>query len=239
MPQHRYYVSEPFYVDKSIAIQDPEFHHLHSVMRQKEGDKLELINGQGQLAHGVIIAIQKKQALVQISHVQEEKPADFCLTLALSFLKNAHLEFAIEKACEIGVSQICLFQALRSEKKELSEQCLKRLQTIVISACKQCGRLYIPTIEVYKNLKECLKKEELSFFGDLSSTSQPIARFAQDLQKRKAATIYIGPESGFTEEEVKRLQENGAHGITLSKNTLRAETAAIVATALFMEWSQP
>ncbi len=238
MPQHRYYISEPFYIDQPVTIQEPEFHHLHAVMRQKNGDLLELINGQGQLAHGVITSIQKKQAIVQISSVQKEKPADFFLTLALGFLKNTHLEFALEKACELGVSKICLFQAMRSEKKELSEQYLKRLHTIVISACKQCGRLYIPKIEISKNLKECLKKEELSFFGDLSSTSQLIARFAQDLQKQKAATIYIGPESGFTEEEVTRLQEHGAHGITLAKNTLRAETAAIIAVSLFMEYGQ-
>jgi 16S rRNA (uracil1498-N3)-methyltransferase len=123
----------------------------------------------------------------------------------------------------VGVSSFKLYPASRSEKKALSEQNLKRLQTIILSSVKQCGRLYLPKIELKESLKACLEGQVL--FGDLESSNPQIPI-------EKNITLVIGPEGGFTPQERSLLVDYGAKGILLSRNTLRAETAAVVGAAL-------
>lgn len=225
MPQNRYYYSGNLQPGHTIILKEDEFHYLNNVMRTKVGETVEVINGQGSLAIAEVSKIFGKEACLALGDVTTQEKPELTLNLALAFLKPAHLEYAIEKGCEVGVSNFILFAASRSEKKAVSEQYLKRLQTIILSATKQCGRLFLPGLTVHNSLQDCL--EGLVLFGDLEATvhitKQPL---------ESIVTLVIGPESGFTPQERKLLLDQGAKGVLLHKNTLRAETAAVVGAAL-------
>lgn len=229
MPQNRYYSPQNLQIGSDVILKDDELHYLRSVMRTRVGEEIELINGKGALAHGILKSLSDKEARVEVTHASEVQAPPYSLTLALAFLKPAHFEYAIEKATEVGVTGFLLFPGQLSEKKAISEQYLKRLQTICLSSTKQCGRLFLPQIFVKEKLVDCLTGQGL-IFGDLESKQE-----LSTLALTKSTTLIVGPESGFSQAERKLLLERGAKGILLHPNTLRAETAAVIGSALLFD----
>jgi 16S rRNA (uracil1498-N3)-methyltransferase len=197
-------------------------------MRQRVNEEIECINGQGELATATIQQLGDKQATIQLTSVTRNSPHPFSITLALAYLKPSHFEYALEKATELGVDRFLLFNADRSEKKAISDNYLQRLNTIVLSATKQCGRLFLPRIEVKGTLKACL--EGNIFFGDLESTKR-----LSEQTLPNHITFVVGPEAGFSEKERTLLLQHKATGCLLHPNTLRAETAAVLGPALLFE----
>lgn len=228
MPHQRYFY--PGLLDtEQVELAGDEFFHLTKAMRQKSGELLELVNGQGALATGRIAQIEKRNCVILIQNVKKEKPPNNTLILLQGLARMNRLEIIVEKGCELGVDQFWILPCERSENSKLSDKQLARLAAIAIAAMKQCGRLWLPEIKVVKNLQEW--KEPLSgFFGDLS----PDAPWLLDVLKdRKEKQIFaIGPESGFSEREEKLLQELGLQGVKLNESVLRTETAALAAAAI-------
>jgi 16S rRNA (uracil1498-N3)-methyltransferase len=230
MPHNRYFIPAALDQGGTLSVDDAEFHHMTRVMRQEEGDEVELINGQGFLARATIEEIRKKEALLTIQECFQETKKNGSFTLALALLRPSHLEVAVEKVVELGVDNILLFPAKRSEKKELSDSQKNRLQQIIISATKQCGRLFMPEL-TYTTFTHCLETQAINCFGDLGDQAISVREV---LLKGKNLQMMIGPEAGFTGDEIDLMRKKGAVGITLNRNILRAETAAIAAAACFI-----
>jgi len=230
MPHNRYFLPTSLEVGTQIPVDDTEFHHMTRVMRQEVGDEVELINGTGTLAKASITEIRKKEALVTVQDCFQEKKKEHSFTLALAYLRPSHLEVAIEKVVELGVDAIHLFPAKKSEKKELSDSQKNRLQQIIISATKQCGRLFLPEL-IYTTFANCLQTKAINCFGDLGEQAISVR---EALLKGPHLQMMIGPEAGFSPDEIELMQNNGAVGISLNQNILRAETAAIAAAACFI-----
>jgi len=228
MPENRYFVERTLQHGDSVIIKNDELHYLKNVMRRRVGDSVELINGNGMLATADVMKLFDKEAHLTVKEANSVQKEATHLNLLLAFLKPAHLEYAIEKCSEVGVSAFTLFAASRSEKKAVSEQYLKRLETIILSSTRQCGRLFTPTLKIVEKMEEGLEGEIL--FGDLATTT-PIT----DIALAPVVTLAIGPESGFTEEERQLLLAKGAKGVRFSKNTLRAETAAVCGSLLLLQ----
>ncbi|HXF29035.1 MAG TPA: RsmE family RNA methyltransferase [Chlamydiales bacterium] len=231
MPHSRFYIPKRFEKKVAVTIEDEEFHHLQRVMRHAVGDEVELINGMGQLAKARVSAIGKRSGEVVVENVRTEEKQTKKIILALAFLKPNHFEIAIEKATELGADAFWLFPGDRSEKKAVSETYMTRLQTIVIGATKQCGRLFLPEISVRNDLKDCLQAD-LCLYGDVSEDAPKISEYTNKIGDESTTALLIGPESGFSEKEVTEMKRAGAVGITLHHNILRAETAAIVGMLL-------
>ncbi len=227
MPENRYYIPRSLQHGDTITVKNDEFHYLRNVMRKRIGDSVELINGMGILAVATVEKMLDKEAHLLVVEAEKKDSEVIELNLLLAILKPSHLEYAIEKGCEVGVSSFTLFGAKHSEKKALSDQYMKRLETIILSSTRQCGRLYMPTLHVVNKMEEGLKG--LILFGDLEAKS-PI----QDIPLTSPVTLVIGPEAGFTKEEREILLAKGAKGVRLSKNTLRAETAAVCGSMLIL-----
>jgi len=229
MPQNRYYCPGPILAGETLLLTEEEHHYLRLVMRQQVGEQIEIINGQGSLALGKILSIEKREAEIEIVSVTTKEPPPFTLRLVLGFLKPSHFEYACEKATEVGVTSFSFFPAHRSEKRAISDQYLKRLQSIVLSATKQCGRLFLPPIAVVDSLEKTFD-DSLILFGDLegqqSLTSATVS---------PKVSLVIGPESGFSEKERALLLSKGAKGLLLHQNILRAETAATIGIARLFE----
>jgi 16S rRNA (uracil1498-N3)-methyltransferase len=233
MPDHRFFIAKPLDSHQTYLLVDQEFHHLIHVMRVKAGEKIEIINGQGALAIGTVQKIEKHQAHIFIDNVHVECQSEKKLILAQAFPKMAKLEYILEKATELGCSQIWIFPADRSDKREISESQKLRMQQILISSMKQCGRLYLPEILFLPSLKEWKPLGMPTFFGDTLPTAPSILRAWQQISTTNQITWIVGPESGFTPQETAILsQKVKAQGVSLHQNILRVDTAAISGLSL-------
>ncbi len=229
MPVDRFFIPLPLQSDQSVSLENSEFHHLVHVMRFEVGSQVELVNGKGALALALIKKIEKKQAHLLIESVtQEPKPLREVI-LAQALPRINRLDFIIEKGTELGATQFWLFPGYHSERKFLTEHQLERLQNLAIAAMKQCGRLYLPLIEMKPPLEQWKKNNLSCYFGDLRKGAEPFIKVFKGTEK---ALFFIGPETGFSEKEIDHLLRLGAMGVKLHPNILRTDTAALVALSL-------
>lgn len=236
MPVERFFLPERFKEKQELTMEGPEFHHMAHAIRAKEGQEIELVNGQGQLAKGKITRLQKREGTVQIVEIlANETPPAKQVVLAQAIPRINRLDFIVEKGTELGMTALWLFPGERSERKELSTAQLERTISISIASMKQCGRLYLPKIQLKEPLVKWEPSENThSFFGDID----PSAPSFLSLQPSDNADIlfYIGPESGFSEKEENYLKERlQATGVKLHGNILRTDTAALVALTLMSQ----
>jgi 16S rRNA (uracil1498-N3)-methyltransferase len=224
MPHSRFYTTDP--LEGTVTLKDKEHHHLSAVMRIRENETVELVNGKWQLATGTVLAIKKKETLITVDSMHEFNPEENRLTLAIPLMPLSSLEIVLEKCTEIGAHAFWLYRAERSEKSSLSDNQLRRLRQITISAMKQCGRLDLPNFEVYSSFLNLPIADMPILFGDLSKE-------ATAYKKERGLCLFCsGPEKGFSAREIQHLWEKGK-GITLCPHILRAETAPLVFSSLY------
>jgi 16S rRNA (uracil1498-N3)-methyltransferase len=228
MPANRYFYEG--LLDEAVTLTGPEAIHLSRVMRGRVGDSLELVNGKGSLAYGSIAKIGKKEILIEIDKCSKQAPEGSQLILIQALPRVSNLEVIVEKGTELGMDEIILFPAARSEKKALNEKQLQRLKNVSIAALKQSGRLHLPRITERAAIKTWDSLPSPCFFGSLSPEAKSIEFFSKKATEQLA--ILIGPEAGLSPEEEEALLKLGALPITLNKNILRCETAAVAGLAV-------
>ncbi|MBI2743444.1 MAG: 16S rRNA (uracil(1498)-N(3))-methyltransferase [Chlamydiales bacterium] len=239
MPHSRFYIDAPLEREKSLALENEEFHHLVRVMRTEVGEEIELVNGRDQLALARVERISKSSASLKLLSVEKEKRVKPKLILAQAMTRMPRLEWLIEKAVELGATEFWLFPSALSEIKAPTPSQTARLKQICISAMKQSGRLDLPSIQIFPSLNKLPKAEGTNFFGDL----RPEAPTLLEIWKKKPDlplpfTLFIGPEKGFKQEELLLLEnERGALGIHLHANVLRFETAGVVGLTLLQAFN--
>jgi 16S rRNA (uracil1498-N3)-methyltransferase len=232
MPFNRFYYPFDLKKNQKIVFKDEEFNHL-KVMRLKENDQCDIVNGNNLLAKAVIYEIQTKQAILYVKSI-EKKTLPLTNVLCTALLKPKKLELILEKGIELAITKFCFFTAERSTIKEFKKNQIQRLEKILIAAIKQCGRFDIPKIEFFNSLSKTLSFNGVKYFGDTSETALPFNYF---LPNNKPKMIVIGPEKGFTNDEIKLLENNNVKGIKLAQFILKAETAAISAASLMAQAS--
>jgi 16S rRNA (uracil1498-N3)-methyltransferase len=231
----RFFIEKVFRVGEFIELEKDEFHHLKNVMRCCELDDVELVNGMNELALARIVSIKRNSALLKIVKVFSKEVSDKGISLVVSMIRIPKLELILEKGTELGVKNFIFFNAKNSEKIKISERRLKRFKTIMISALKQSKGFHLPKISFLKNLEEFRGGEDIVLFGDTRKSSRDILDF---LKKGRSYSFFVGPEKGFAEEEISFLENIlKARGVNLSKNVLRAETAAIFASGILASFS--
>ncbi|MBJ7449585.1 MAG: 16S rRNA (uracil(1498)-N(3))-methyltransferase [Parachlamydiales bacterium] len=234
MPAERYYYPHLF-SKTSIVLDENESRHLLKVMRTDIGDTVEVVNGLGQLAIATLTKSDKKNAILEVEDIlSKETPHD--LILAQGMPKISHLDFIMEKGTELGMTKLILFPADRSEKEGLSPNQQERLEKLSIAALKQCGTLYKPTVKLMPKLKDWESISQKAFFGSLKHGSTPLNHYWNDKAPSNGLMIFVGPEKGFSEKEEECLLKLGADPVSLNKNILRAETAALASIALLHHW---
>ncbi len=232
MSCERFFTQASLHLSETITLSGDEFHHLHRVMRLQLNASLEVINGKGQLGKGFISSLYKDHALITLIEVSHEELLS-SLTLALALPRFNRLEYVVEKATELGINHFVFFPALGSEKKKLSPNQWERLDHLILAALKQCNRLHKPTMTFLQSLQKWpIDERQALFFGD---TDPHAPSFLQKPLASKEASFFIGPEKGFTEEEMSFLKHTlKAQAVSLNSHVLRVDTAAIVAAA-FMQ----
>lgn len=236
MPVERYFLRESLHPHETKTLKGTEFHHLAHVMRTRKGDEIELVNGQGVLAQAIVQEIRKDQAHLLVQSATQEKPGTKQVILAQAMPKLNRLDYILEKGTELGVDAFWLFPGQLSVKKEFQGNQLERLQAILISAMKQCGRLYLPTLEIKPALDQWQNVEGTLFFGDVEEKAPLFAHAFEEKSLSFPIIFCTGPESGLTAAEINHLKALGAQGVKLHQSILRTDTASIAALALIQHW---
>lgn len=231
MPHNRFYAPNSLTQGSAAFLEEAEYHHLHSAMRAKPGDLVELVNGTGTLALARITSLEKKAVYLEIEQVLATETPPSALILALALTRPSHLEWAIEKGTELGASAFWLFPGLLSDKSELSPSHQLRLNNLMIAALKQCGRLHLPELLLKPRLTEWDPFPGIPLIAD----TDPNAPYFWDLPSLPSPpwVWFIGPEKGFHPREVVHLKEVlQATSARLHPYVLRTETAPLVALSL-------
>ncbi|CDR33939.1 RsmE family RNA methyltransferase [Criblamydia sequanensis] len=231
MPVYRFFSDETLSSDQELFLGEEERRHLN-VLRLRIGEKAEIINGRGDLAEATLTELDKKKAVLRVDRlVHQEKPA-LNLILIQALPKMNRLDTILEKGTELGMDEIRLFSGDLSEKVGFSKNQMDRASHILLSAIKQCGRLYLPKITFCSGIEEALNVEAQIFFGDTRKEAPPLLKELEKASLETSWAIAIGPESGFSSREEAFLQEKGK-GVALHKNILRTDTAPLSALTLF------
>lgn len=233
-----YYTGLKPVIGERVQLEKSESHHLVGVLRAKNGEKVMLFDGRGGVWGAVLVDIHSKNVLLKIESEVAIKKPECPVILAQAMPKGKGMEQILQKATEIGVSKIIPLQTARTElklDKEREEKRIERWQAIVIEACKQSGNFLIPEVVPVRKLKVFI--EEYKLINSLKLTASLEAR-AKSLNEYLMGSIpnsiiwLVGPEGDFTEEEYQLVYENGFQPISLTKNVLRVETAAIYALSI-------
>ena len=237
-----FYVSPEDVFHDTLRLQRQEVHHLLNVHRKKKGDFFIAVDGKGSGYDCEIESLDKNTLTAKIlkKHRFYGEPL-FKLTLALAIHKKNRFEWIIEKATEIGVTNII---PLLTKRTNQNEQTLKpqRSERIALAAMKQSCRSFLPTITPARNFESIC--EDSSNFGikliahekETSKNLNEILQFEENvLQRITSGIVYIGPEGGFTNEEIDLANSYGFSTFGLGPRRLRTETAALVAASLVLD----
>lgn len=206
--------------------------HAGKVLRMQAGEALELFNGDGNNYAAVIVEVGKKQLVVDIQS-SNENPVESPLQLHLGqgISRGDRMDFAIQKAVELGVSEITPLFTERCGVKldaERLEKKREQWQKIVISACEQSGRSVVPPVHPPVTLEKWLGQTDNCLKLTLDPwTSATIKQLAPTNRLR----LVIGPEGGFSDREVAATTLAGFQPVRLGPRVLRTETAALTAIA--------
>lgn len=236
MPNDRFYVDSALQASEQVTLADAEARHLVQVMRGRVGTHVELVNGRGDLAKAELIRTDRHSCELKILQTQRQAPDPFRLVIAQAIPRHTRLDTIIEKGTELGMHALWLFPGEKSERDTLSEQQQVRAHTVAIAAMKQCGRLYLPEILLKPHLSKWSPPALSSYFGDLKPDAPLFATEWRRAPPPDGAIFFVGPEAGFSEDEVKHLKHLGAKGVRLHQNILRTDTAPLAALALMHHW---
>ncbi len=229
-----YYTPAENIKGKSFVITGSEVFHIHNVMRKKVGDEIFFTDGKGWQYQGKILTSDRSFIKGEIiDSTFEPRESRIKLTLAFGLLKGNHNDLIVEKGTEIGVSALQTFFSQNSIVRTLSASKMLRLQRIVMAAAKQSLRTVIPEIQKPVSITELTSAVKNHDHAFIAYEAEPKRmRLSEKLGPK--ILLVIGPEGGFTAEEIATFLRAGGRSISLGKTRLRSETAAIVACGLIL-----
>lgn len=213
----------------TLELPESDSHHAVKVLRMREGDELQVIDGRGTAYLCRLADAHRKHAAVEIVS-SSPMPLPWSQQLAVAVAPTKHLdrmEWLVEKMTEVGVNTIIPLLCDRSERREIKTE---RLEKIAVSAMKQSLKATLPTILPMTPLREVVKMmpdaQRMMAYCD---PAIPRVDFAQTYKAGRDTLILIGPEGDFSPAEIDMTLAAGFSPVTLGDNRLRTETAALYA----------
>ena len=229
------------FYNKAIRKEQPFFtfdkaesRHIVRVLRKKEGDLIHITNGKKDLITSKIIDANDKRCQIEIISVKRYKnPFNYYLHIAIAPTKNIQrLEWFLEKATEIGVSEITPILCERSERKTIKQE---RLEKVLIAAMKQSLKFELPKLNELTSLNEFFKQNQQKNKYIAHCVEEEKSSLKHHLEticgvnKNIEVLIVIGPEGDFSPKEISLAMQNDFAPVSLGKSRLRTETAGVVA----------
>ena len=221
-------------VAREYSLPDAVAHHALRVLRLKVGDRVTLFTGAGGEFAATLVRADKRDAVVRIDafeSVERENP--LAVTLVQGIAANDAMDHAVRRSVELGVAAIQPVLTTRSARMPDGERSEKRLahwRQIVVAACEQCGRNRVPEVREVVTLEHWLAARSANPSGLVLS---PLAddSIADAPRPQHKLDLLVGPEGGFTQEEIARAGNSGMNPVCLGPRVLRTETAALAVLA--------
>ena len=228
-----------------VSITGKEARHIHNVLRMKKGETLILMDMAGQSYEATIEALQHKEVKAQITKTSPPlPPSPVTISLAQALIKSHPMEYLIQKATELGIHSIHPFYSERTFiqlKSAHLKNKMDRWMEIMKSACKQCGRVSLPELNTPLLFEELInnaantKTLKILLWEDEEKVD--LKRLLASANSAPHVFVIVGPEGGFTLNEIKLAREAGFHIASLGNRILRAETAAVSLLSIIQyEW---
>lgn len=216
-------------IDATCVLPDVEAHHIARVMRLTTGDPIIVFNGRGASWDAEIIAAGKRTVSARVTGRRPAAPpAPARLTLAVGLLKGDAMDDVVRDATALGVAEIVPMATAHAvvPKRARGADAITRWQRIAVASAKQCGQTWLPAITSVTDLQVVVGRSDSTKLMCVEPAlgGAEVAAIASD-----AVTILIGPEGGWSVDEVAAARAAGCHLVTLGPLTLRAELAPVVA----------
>lgn len=230
----RFYLSSLGFKEDQLLIEDLRVvHQCFKVLRMKVGDRFRLFDGSMEFEVEVL-AISKRSLLARrlFSLENEADPKLEVILYQAIPKKPALFELIVQKATEIGVSEVFPLITERTENRRLAKP--DRLDLIAMEAAEQCGRLRVPQMHVPVAFEEAVQDSTYGLMAAVSESDKRLLDFQSDFKNREQVQLFIGPEGGFSSNEVGLARQQGVHCFSLGSRILRTETAAISSLSLML-----
>ena len=226
-----FFFEESFPDSDQFVLSENSSRHIAQVLRMKEGELIQLTNGKGYTLTAEIVSPHKKNTEVKITErtfIPQRKPK---IAIAISFIKNTgRFEWFLEKATEIGVSEIIPLLCTRTEKTHFREE---RMKTILVSAMLQSRQAWLPELSAPVTIIELIKDKSYDQKFIAHCLNEEKAELKNVITNASSSKIIlVGPEGDFTKEEIEAALEQDYKPVSLGETRLRTETAGLVAAVL-------
>ncbi len=227
----RFYIKAPLEVSLTISLPLPieVVRHLH-VLRIIQGQTIELFNGDGFSYECELLELTKKSAQVNIvKRLNKPLSVSLSIKLAVCIIANDKMDLVIQKATELGLQEITPVISARTQRidKARMEKKLLHWQNIIISSCEQCGNNILPVLSPICEINDIFKQSNENALKIILSPVQNAEKIIMSTQVPAEILLLVGPEGGFTPEELNIATNSNFKSLTLGHLTMRAETAAI------------
>jgi 16S rRNA (uracil1498-N3)-methyltransferase len=235
---HRFYLSPEQCQGDFLTLTGSEAHHALKVLRIQPGARVIVLNGIGAQFLCEVTGVKRGQAALSVLERQAIAPLPYQLTLAQALPKGKLFDSIVQKATELGATEIVPLLTERVvahlDSKDQAQK-LHKWQAVAIEALKQCGSAWLPRLTPPLAPQQLVKRAsefELGFVGSLQAGAQHPRHYLKAFQSEqgrlpRSVCVWIGPEGDFTSEELKLIRSSGACPITLGPLVLRTETAAL------------
>ena len=235
MSDSRIYLDAPLEQGGSVALPEGPFRHLVQVLRMQAGDALIVFNGQGGEYEAQIETVTKRGATLSVGVFHDaDRESPLHVTLVQGISKGDRMDWAIQKAVELGVSAIVPVLTERCNvnlDRERQDKKLDHWRGVVISACEQSGRTRLPSLAAPLRLSDWWRESAGTATRYLLDPqgSMPLALAPQSTQ---GCTLVVGPEGGLSAAEIRVGAEAGCIRVRMGPRILRTETAGVAALAM-------
>ena len=231
----RFHCPPPLPTSGSFDLPPDAAHHAARVLRLREGDRVEIFDGLGNECCGVIAELGGKRVVIgeiAAAGINRESPLQVVLAQALS--SSEKMDWVLQKATELGVTEIQPLDTERSVARLSAERAAKRLEhwrQVAISACEQCGRNVLPAIHAPLDIMAWLQQIRATADSKFILLPEGAALLKVQAKPQGRAILLVGAEGGFTQAESDSALRCGFTPIRLGARVLRTETAAIAGLA--------
>lgn len=230
----RLYVDTPLSPDLEISLPEDAAHHLVRVLRAGVGDRITLFNGQGGEYDAELVETSKRDARMRVlTFSPNDKTSPLHTHLGQVMSRGERMDYAIQKATELGVSEITPLTSERCELKlrgeERADKKLEHWRRIAIAACEQSGRNRLPVIYAPIAVEEWQTRVQ----ADLKLVLAPaVSGSLPDDTRPGRVALLIGPEGGLSEREIAAAIHDGFRSWQIGPRVMRTETAPVAALAM-------
>lgn len=225
-----------FLLDPDLVLPEEVVHRLLKVVRIGARERFQVFDGQGRQIEGVISQFSPPIRLKDAKLEQEKAPTKMLILLQAA-IEESKLCETLKRGTEFGIDRFIIFEAKNSDTFVLNKLKARhaRLNSVVVDAARQCGRLFVPPVLITPSLGEAIQKEQdlayRGFFGDILA-EELLSSSLRHLEDHANVILVVGPEGGLNPQEMNELHAKGFRAVRWAPYVMRTELASLAAVAI-------